>query len=321
MTKPLMICVGKAGQDVFLKSEAFKPKRENGIYYEHMPLGSKHYVDEVTVATGNNSVNAAVTFARQRLPVKLVSTLGDDSPGSHVLASLDKEHIDTSEVEVDQKAQTSFSTILLAPNGERTILDFPGTAKISSEQIEAIDYDETEGWVYVSSLGSMTNLKKLIKSASKAGYKVAFNPASFELKHIQETADLLEDITLFAVNKEEAKLFVGGDTTKELAKKLAEIVPYVLVSDGPRGAVATDGKTLVKAGLYEDVPVIDRTGAGDAFTSGFVCRIAQGDSLESAITFASANSTSVVGKIGANTGALHSNAQLHEMPLQVAQLS
>ncbi len=311
-----MVCVGKAGQDTFLQSEAFKPKKENGIYYEHMVLGNKYYVDDAVVATGNNAVNAAVTFARQRLPVKLITTIGDDEAGAHILRALDKEHIDTSEMRVDEAAKTSFSTILLAPNGERTILDFPGSVKIVQTQLESV---KNEGeWLYVSSLGSMTSLKHLCKLAKAHDVKIAFNPASYELQHLQETADLLEFVDIFAVNKEEAKRFVDGSTIGELAKKLAETVDIVLVSDGPRGAAACDGERLVQAGLYEKVPVVDRTGAGDAFTSGFVSQIALGKKLEEAIIFASANSTSVVGKVGANVGALHSHHQLHDMPMHIS---
>lgn len=318
MSKPFMVCIGKAGQDVFLEGDVFKPKRENGILYEHMQLGNKYYVDRATVTTGNNAVNAAVTFARQHLPVQLVTCIGDDSAGQMVLRGLDAEHIDTSLVHVDPDVRTSFSTILLSPTGERTILDFPGTAKIAERIVEDVEYDKS--WLYISSVGSMPLMKRIMKRAYEGGMKIAFNPASFELKHVQECADLLEYVTLFAVNKEEAKLFVDGKDAKTLARALAQSVDYVLVSDGPRGSVATDGQKLVKAGMYEDVPVIDRTGAGDAFTSGFVTRIAIGKDIEDAITFASANSTSVVQKIGANTGVLRSNVEIHKMDLDVTSI-
>jgi ribokinase len=67
--------------------------------------------------------------------------------------------------------------------------------------------------------------------------------------------------------------------------------------------------------MYEDVKVIDRTGAGDAFGSGFLSYWAQGKSLKDSIVFASANSTSVVTKIGAKVGILYKGAKLHAMPL------
>ena len=89
----------------------------------------------------------------------------------------------------------------------------------------------------------------------------------------------------------------------------------MIVSDGPNGVVASDGKTIVRAGMYEDVKVVDRTGAGDAFASGFLSQWATGKSLKESIIFASANSTSVVTKIGAKPGILHKNTRLHEMPI------
>jgi sugar/nucleoside kinase (ribokinase family) len=61
--------------------------------------------------------------------------------------------------------------------------------------------------------------------------------------------------------------------------------------------------------------VVDRTGAGDAFGSGFLSQWAQGKSLKDSIVFGSANSTSVVTKIGAKAGILTKGVKLHEMPL------
>ena len=313
-----MVCIGKSGQDIFLEGAVFKPLKDEGVFYEHIKLGEKFYVDEATFSTGGNAPNAAVTFARQHFDVSLISVVGDDPAGQSIVKALDGEHVNTSHIVIDKELRTSFSTILLAPTGERTILDYPGTSALKSEHIDftLLDCD----WLYVSSVGSMPLLKKIMKQAHENSVSIAFNPASFELNHLQECADLLQYVTLFAVNKEEASLFVTGKTTKELAKKLAESVKNDLDSDGAKGAVASDGLELVSAGMYEDVPVKDRTGAGDAFTSGFVARIAQGKPLEEAIVFASANSTSVVSQIGAKAGILRGSPSLHAMPLHIESI-
>ena len=76
-----------------------------------------------------------------------------------------------------------------------------------------------------------------------------------------------------------------------------------------------DCNTQLLVFLFEDVKVIDRTGAGDAFGSGFLSQYAKGKSLKDSIVFARANSTSVVQKIGAKAGILHANTNLHAMPL------
>jgi ribokinase len=318
MTKPVMVSIGKMGQDVFLQGDVFKPLKEKGVFYERIKLGEKFYVDDAAYSLGGNAAHAAITFARQGFESKFITVLGDDPAGHALLKTLDGEHIDTTLIKLEPNLKTSFSTILLAPTGERTILDYPGTATLTEDdlQLDELSCD----WLYISSVGSMPLLKKIMKTAHQKEIKVAFNPSSFELKHAQECADLLSYVTLFAVNKEEAEQFVDGANIKDLAKKLSESVQYVLVSDGAKGSVATDGIELVTAGMYEDVPVVDRTGAGDAFTSGFVSQIALGQPIEQAVTFASANSTSVVAKIGASEGILRAPPKLHAMDLKLSRL-
>ena len=166
----------------------------------------------------------------------------------------------------------------------------------------------------------MEMLGKIVKIAKSNGMRVAFNPASYEMSHIQASANLFSSLDLLALNKEEASQFVSGDTAEGLAIELSESVPLVLVSDGPRGSVATDGVSTYSAGLYDNVAVIDRTGAGDAFTSGFIAKIASGESIQDALIFASANSTSVVEKVGAKAGILHEKAHLHDMKIKVRKI-
>jgi ribokinase len=108
---------------------------------------------------------------------------------------------------------------------------------------------------------------------------------------------------------------VEGETLEELVRHGLHYCPVIIVSDGPNGVCASDGKTIVQAGMYEDVPVIDRTGAGDAFASGFLSQWLLGKSLKESIVFASANSTSVVSQIGAKQGILHAGVSLHDMEI------
>jgi sugar/nucleoside kinase (ribokinase family) len=174
---------------------------------------------------------------------------------------------------------------------------------------------ESADWLYLSSINNMTLLDKLVTKAVQHGVKIMMNPSGAELEEASKLRSILEDVEVVAVNKEEAQLLVAGETLEELARHLTHYCKVAIVSDGPNGVVATDSHTIVRAGMYEDVPVVDRTGAGDAFGSGFLSQWAMGASLKDAIIFASANSTSVVTKIGAKAGILHKNASLHDMPL------
>jgi ribokinase len=317
MAVPRLLAIGAAVQDVFLShSDEFKPVVENPHEsFMRLELGAKADVNNITFSTGGGATNAAVTFARQGLHSQFMGTIGHDPAGLAVLDDLDKEGVDTTHISYSSKFNTGYSVLLLAPSGERTILTYRG----ASTHYDAANFDlrgSDADWLYVSSMaGSMDALDKIFTQARELGIKIMFNPGKGELSQPKKLKALLEDVDVLSVNREEMQIIVEGQELEELARHAMHYVPVVIVSDGPNGVVATDGKTIVRAGMYEDVPVIDRTGAGDAFGSGFLSQWAQGKSLKDSIVFASANSTSVVTKIGAKVGILDTNARLHEMPL------
>ncbi len=322
MAKALkMLAIGAATQDVFLLGgEIFKPYQEKTGPFEHLPLGAKLSVEDAVFATGGNALNAATTFVRQGLDSHFMGVVGDEPSGQVVMQTLDDEGIDARYVRQATIYRTSYSTILLAPTGERTILTCHGTKLRADGSDLTLSAIAEVDWLYVSSVNSMELLEKIVTLAAKNNTQVAINPSPFELENAHKLRPILEDVSVLLANKEEMRLIVEGQTSDELIRHAAHLTPTVVLSDGPNGVLATDGKQLVKAGMYEDVKVIDRTGAGDAFGSGFVAMHAQGKDLATAVTFASANATSVVTEIGATKGILHHDAVLHDMPLQISEL-
>jgi len=315
--KPRILAIGKTVQDVFLKSDEFDPHTEGKKVYTHLPLGLKMEVEDVTFSTGGNAGNVAVTLARQGLHVDYMWTLGHDPASETILRELDHEGVNTSHVVQKEQYQAGYSTILIATNGERTILNHRGVSTDKTGKDLDFAAIEAADWVYPTSLanGGIELLAKIVHHAEKGGTKVMLNPAGPELAEPDKLKGLLESVEILCVNKEEMQQLVEGKTLEELAMHALNYVKVAIVSDGPNGVVATDGKTIVKAGMYEDVKVIDRTGAGDAFASGFLSQWVQGKSLVDSIVFGSANSTSVVRYIGAKTGILPRGVKLHHMPL------
>lgn len=314
---PKILAIGKATQDVFLKSDEFDPHTEGKVVYTHLPLGVKMEVEDVTFATGGNATNVAVTLARQGLHAEYMWTLGSDPASETVLHDLDREGVDTSHVVTEEHYQAGYSTILIATNGERTILNHRGVSTGKTGKDLDFKAIEEADWVYPTSLanGGIDLLRHIIDHAEKHDTKVMLNPAGPELAEPPKLKALLESVDILCMNKEEMQQVVEGSDLEELVRHALNYVPVAIVSDGPNGVVASDGKTIVRAGMYEDVKVVDRTGAGDAFASGFLSQWIQGKSLKESIIFASANSTSVVTKIGAKPGILHKGVKLHEMPI------
>lgn len=315
---PTILSIGAAVQDVFLShSDEFKPVTDKTLHEQVMKLemGAKADVNKIDFATGGGATNAATTFARQGLHAMFMGTIGNDPAGQAVLTDLDNEDIDTTHLSYSDKYNTGYSVLLLAPSGERTILTYRGASTHYDEKDFNLSGVKTD-WLYISSFaGQMGILHKVVSQAKEMGIKVFMNPGKGELAQRDKLKTILEDIDVLSVNKEEMQQLVHGETKEELARHGTNIVPTVIVSDGPNGVAASDSKTLVTAGMYKDVKVIDRTGAGDAFGSGFLSQWVQGKTLKDSIIFASANSTSVVTKIGAKPGILHAGARLHAMPI------
>lgn len=316
------VSIGAAVQDVFLShSDALDPvKEEDGAFYAELKMGGKADVDQIHFSTGGGATNASVTFARQGMHSIFVGAIGDDPAGQAVREDLKREGVDA-KLSHSQKYNTGYSVVLLADNGERTILTYRG----ASTHYESTHFDLSElghvDWLYMSNVaGSMDILEKLFHQAKKMEIKIAWNPGKAELKHAAKVKELLSFVDVLIANKQETQTIVKGDELEDLAHAASKLVPVAVISDGAEGVAATDGTTYVRAGIYEDVRVIDRTGAGDAFGSGFVSKWAQGASLAEAVTFASANSTSVVSKIGAKAGILKADTKIHDMKMEEKQL-
>lgn len=320
MTK--ILTIGAAVQDVFLsQSDEFAAVCENPEdCFLRLDLGAKADVNKIVFSTGGGATNAAVTFARQGLEAEFMGTIGDDPAGQAVMADLDREGVAATHVTVSKRYNTGYSVLLLAPNGERTILTYRGASTHYKVDDFAIAESQAD-WLYLSTMaGKMEVLDQILVEAKQQGMKVMFNPGKGELKQYDKLRPLLDDIDVLLVNKEEMQQLVDGEDLEELVMRGLSLVPTVIVSDGPNGVAASDGQVFIRAGMYEDVPVIDRTGAGDAFGSGFLSQWAQGKSLRESIVFASANSTSVVGAIGAKQNILRRGVELHDMPIEEKQV-
>ena len=110
------------------------------------------------------------------------------------------------------------------------------------------------------------------------------------------------------MNREEAMDVTGlpYDSITTLARGLHDLgAEIVVITDGPNGSYASDGTRVLTIPNYPDPqPPVERTGAGDAFSSTFVAAIAAGETLETALAWSPINSMNVVQHIGAQKGLL-----------------
>jgi len=163
-------------------------------------------------------------------------------------------------------------------------------------------------WLYLDSLGGVYGvLERSVRWAAENKVKIASNPGGKELAHgLEKLKPLLKHCSVFSINHEEAAQLTGIDykNETEIFKFMDQLIDGIFVmTKGPDGVVVSDGKNVYSAGI-PDSPVVERTGAGDAFCSGFVVEYIRSGDIAKAIQFGTANASSVVTEYGAKAGIL-----------------
>ncbi len=315
-----ILSLGSALQDIYLiDHDDLVPTEIGGeAIFGKVLVGSKVDIDRISYEVGGGGVNSAITFARHGHETIFMGNLAHDSAGTAIIKTLSREGIDDSYINFLERKTTGTSVVLLdSKSGERTILTCRGASEqfgnFSETDLDLISPD----WLYVTTLrGDLDTLARFFKKAHEIGTKIMFNPGIKELEQTKELARLLNYMDILIVNKSEATKIVPGTTLTELLYRLSSYVESVIITDGAMGGVAGNGAEKYRFGLYEDKKNKDATGAGDAFGSGFLAAFAAGRSFHDALVFASANSTAVVSKLGANKGILTGREKLHPMPMQ-----
>lgn len=264
------------------------------------------YEDLTIVPAVGNSPNAAVSACRLGLNSGLATNLGDDHFGEEDIEQLKKEGVNTDHVRVHEGMQSNYHFVLRYEE-ERTIL-----VKHYEYPYALPSFDEPPSWMYLSSLGenSLPFHHELAAYVKESGVKFAFQPGTFQIKlGYEQLKDVYEASELFFCNKQEAKKILGmddEDDIKALLKAMHERGPNVVViTDGPSGANTYDGAEMWHMPMYPDpAPPVDRTGAGDSFSSTFTAALALGHDIPTALSWGPINSMSVVQFIGAQKGLL-----------------
>lgn len=302
-----VITIGAGIRDVFLMSDQFvalkSPKFSTGVG-ECVALGSKIEIEDIVLTTGGGASNAAATFGSLGFKTAAICKVGDDSPGRDVKEDLKRFGVSTKLVKT-VKGETGYSTLLTMNDGERTVLVYRGVSgTFSPRDIDTKQFQKTK-WVYLTSLGGNTTLsKRIINAAHKAGAQVMWNPGSKELRAGMDFfKPLLPKIFVLNMNKEEGEMLTGKKNIEDMMQALTTEGTTRLITDGTNGAYAFRDNELVHAGTT-NAEAISRTGAGDAFGSGFLSGLMKTGELETALRMGTLNAESVIQQHGAKNGIL-----------------
>jgi ribokinase len=315
-----IITFGSAAQDIHIKSKLFKILKDEKDFATGeglcLALGSKIDVEDVIFLSGGGGTNTAATFAKQGFRTAFCGGIGVDISGLEIIREIRRLRIDARFVIKKKEKHTNTSVIISNTGEDRTILVYRGASdSITVKDIPWRKIRKTR-WFYLAPLaGSLCDIfGELVNFAKENKIKVAINPSMQQLSlPPEQLKSILQKADILFLNQEEASYLtkIPFQQEADIFKKIDEMCPGVAVmTKGGEGAVASDGKYLYSIKPNPDRKIVDTTGAGDAFASGFLSDyIRHNGDIEKSIQFGLANSEANLAEIGAKTGLLEKNSK------------
>jgi sugar/nucleoside kinase (ribokinase family) len=321
-----VICIGSTSQDIFFPTDEYTtietPEDLTAKSKALFEIGGKFRVADRFEAVGGVASNVSIGLSRQGIATACLSVIGDDRIGSWCQSELEQNKVDTTLITIKPETKTEKKVQVEAVKAPERII-FHNRDANEKLVVKAGDLAQTE-WVFISALNGhwKQNLKCILDQATAHHLKIAFNPGQHNLREDPDLVlNTLKQTDLLCLNKDEATELLLTSDTLTMTEKHDGIndeailirglhragAKIISLTDGTRGAWASDGHSLYHADILTHVTSIDMTGAGDAFASAFFGATLSGLSLETALRHGIGNGGSVVKHYGAIEGLLSSS--------------
>lgn len=305
-----ILVIGSANMDLYTR-------------LDHIPVAGETILGSpIWTTPGGKGANQAAAAALLGAQVRFVGRVGEDEYGDRMRQALVDAGVDVSLLETGD-SPSSVAIILLTPDGENSIVVSPS----SNQHVGRSDVDAAwqpgehrTGAVICQlevPLGTVSYASEL---AEQHGARFVLNAAPAQ----PLPEELLKRANPLVVNESEAQILLRianpdpAETPVNLVERLLELGPdsVVLTLGGEGAAIGTQGSPATHINGHA-VPVVDSTGAGDAFVAALVTRLVRGDDLVTAAGYANVVGALVVQKEGAQA----SYPSAEEVAAEVASLT
>jgi sugar/nucleoside kinase (ribokinase family) len=269
--------------------------------------GRLRVVDRIELRTGGLAHTTALTLAKLGVETAAVGRVGNDAFGTVLIETL-RAHGVHPHVVRDPEVGTSVTVVAVTRGGERSFLHFVGAnGRLVPEDVP----DELLASTKILHLGGFFLLPGLdgepaarfLERARRTGCRTSVDVAwDAQGRWMEALGPCLGHLDFLFGNQDELGQLTRTRAPQEIARHLRALgVGVVAVKMGERGAYVAADEWEGHVPAFE-VPVVDTTGAGDAFCGGFLAAALRGWPWEEVTRFANAVGALCVTAIGGATG-------------------
>jgi sugar/nucleoside kinase (ribokinase family) len=248
-------------------------------------LGTLKLVERTELHVGGCAANTAITLAQLGVETEIVACVGEDEFGYFLSSTLARQGVNISGLVRSPKLATSTTVVLVAANGERSFLHAIGAnAGLGPEHFPArllqrCGILHLGGALLLPRLDSYP-MAALLSAARAAGTVTSLDTVWDHSGGWYETlAPCLSQLDILMANESEAAALANSADPDAAADFFLGCgVRWVAIKLGERGCLLASSSERHRLPAF-DVPVVDTTGAGDAFAAGFLAGRAAGCDL------------------------------------------
>ena len=235
-----------------------------------IPMDTKVKMLSHAIIGGGPAGNAAAGAVALGMDVAFAGTVGDDADGRMILDEFAREGVDTSMIKVRKGATSAIAYLWVEEKtGNRScVWTREGLTELTADEIDA----EAVAKAKVLHLDGHNAAGAIAaaKVAREAGVLVNYDAGT----HRDGMQELLELADLMVCSEEFILKLTGLKDAEEAVRQVyAKYKPKVCgATMGVRGSMCFDGKDFVKCPAFHVEKVVDTTGCGDLFHTGFAIR-------------------------------------------------
>ncbi|TET88086.1 MAG: carbohydrate kinase family protein [Dehalococcoidia bacterium] len=264
---------------------------------ERILVDGEASVKEFSFHPGGSAANTIYGMAKLGVRTAFIGALGDDEIGEALAEDFAKVGVDVSRIRVKKGAKTGSALCLSDKQGRRSLYIMPGANSLLEIEDIDLEYINQAKILCLSSFvhESQFELQKRVIAQLNRSVKISFAPGSiYTVKGIQQIAPLLNKTYLLFINRSEMRQLTGEDFAAGAKKCLEQGCHIVVTTLGNAETkltrktsratlvahiLSSEGEYLIESKVKPAAPIVDTTGAGDAFAAGFLYGFLKGKDL------------------------------------------